>query len=91
MNLDLYEFADINRVCAATLDCEAPLAPEAPKSVVGEERTPAALTMIVRAPLRGGVDTRLAPVERRRDPLPARPPHRHPGGVRKTIWVYLRR
>ena len=103
MNLDLYEFADINRVGAATLDREAPPAREVPKTVIGEERTPAALTMFIRVPLRGAStpDWRqwsavyfppaASPARRTIDVILYLHGHRTGiPGVRKTIWAYLK-
>jgi hypothetical protein len=109
MNMDLYEFADINRVGATTLEREAPLigeapiAREAPKTVVGEERTPARLTMFVRAPLRAAstADWRqwsavyfppgVSPSSRTIDVILYLHGHRTGiPGARRTIWAYLK-
>jgi hypothetical protein len=100
--MDLYEFADINRVGAA-LEREAPPAREAPKDVVGEERTPAALTMFVRAPLRAASTPEwrqwsaiyfppaVSPSSRTIDVILYLHGHRTGiPGVQKTIWAYLK-
>jgi len=103
MDMDLYEFADINRLVAATLEREARPPSDAPKTVVGEERTPAALTMFVRAPLRPAstADWRqwsavyfppsVSPAARTIDVILYLHGHRTGiPGVRKTIWAYLK-